>query len=342
MQPIIFKLRAPRDDVTTNINFNFNKLPKDKYSESPAAIDIDQGKVNIPITVSRKEITVTRLDSLIKNKNFTRGLDGNVLFAFEISNRGYKDPLFVDSLQLTFTGQYDTTRLTDLALGNMLDWIKVINYEQSKIDLIKPQLIDPKVYAEYVLAEDGTSNPINVGFDSEAELPPDSSEIMLVIVKFTANAVTRSFKTVLSGINAYDEDPEFPVAIVDEEGRILGENNYFTSSAYNVISNDPEEAFANYPNPFGQPPYESTKIRFYLQQPSDVTLRIYTLLGELVRSKWDRNLIGLDSGSYDGYVQWDGRNDRGVRVLNGVYLCTIEIKSNNSTERYITKIAYIK
>jgi len=43
-------------------------------------------------------------------------------------------------------------------------------------------------------------------------------------------------------------------------------------------------------------------------------------------------------------VQWDGKNDRGYVVLNGVYLCTVEIKPQNGQprQRYITKIAYIK
>ena len=47
---------------------------------------------------------------------------------------------------------------------------------------------------------------------------------------------------------------------------------------------------------------------------------------------------------YDDMVRWDGKNDRGNTVLNGVYLCTIEIKPTDGgpVARYITKIAYIK
>ena len=42
------------------------------------------------------------------------------------------------------------------------------------------------------------------------------------------------------------------------------------------------------------------------------------------------------------YVEWDGKNDMGDVVLNGVYLCAIEIKDSSGSNQYMTKIAYIK
>ena len=82
---------------------------------------------------------------------------------------------------------------------------------------------------------------------------------------------------------------------------------------------------------------EKSKIRFLLLENSDVTLRIFSLAGELVRSRWNRNLSNLD-GSSSGtfyYYTWDGTNDNGDRVLNGVYLCVIQIKgaSGKSSSR---------
>jgi flagellar hook assembly protein FlgD len=108
-----------------------------------------------------------------------------------------------------------------------------------------------------------------------------------------------------------------------------------------VISNDPQKTFGNFPNPFGRPPYESTQIRFLLQSTSsDVKLEIFSLAGELVKSNWNQNLSGLPKGLF--YIKWDGKNDRGYKVLNGVYLCTIEIRGASETKRFMTKIAYIK
>ncbi len=78
-----------------------------------------------------------------------------------------------------------------------------------------------------------------------------------------------------------------------------------------------------------------------LEENSDVDIRIFTLNGELV---WSKKLVGLHRGFYDRLVKWDGKNDKGQRVLNGVYLGAIDIKPLNggAAKRYITKIAYIK
>ena len=130
--------------------------------------------------------------------------------------------------------------------------------------------------------------------------------------------------------------------MVDEKGQDITENPIEIGRDFSVVSNDPSEAFVTYPNPFGQAPYESAKIRFLLQARSNVRILIFTLQGELVRSHWNFNLNGLPPALYDGNVVWDGKNDQGERVLNGVYLCAIEIDSAGKTQRYITKIAYIK
>ncbi len=112
------------------------------------------------------------------------------------------------------------------------------------------------------------------------------------------------------------------------------------SGRLTVIPDDPKETFRNYPNPFGRD-YDETTIIFYLEHDSEVNLRIFTLTGALVRSWQFEN---MQAGLIDGQVKWDGRNDRGVTVLNGVYLCQIVITPKNgaSGQTYMTKIAYIK
>ncbi|MCK5033842.1 MAG: hypothetical protein KAS18_09420, partial [Calditrichia bacterium] len=214
-----FIVRAPREDITTNINLNFNHLPKDKNSSDVLVVDVDSGTVNIPITVNEKEIIVSKIDSLVENTNFTRGQEGNVLFAFEISNEGYLDSLFMNGLELTFRAHDDTSKLTELAVVNMLQSIQIINYEQYKTILGKTTTGEPKIYADYQFDNQQPTNPLKIDFNDTAMLSPDSVEQILVITKFRSNAATRSFRTVLSSINAYDDNPDFMVAIVDEEGR---------------------------------------------------------------------------------------------------------------------------
>ncbi len=167
----------------------------------------------------------------------------------------------------------------------------------------------------------------------------DSTDIqdVLVLVKFNSNSIIRSFRTRLSDVIAYDYGSNSPVTMTGKDEPQL------ISPVFSTSTNDPKEGFFNYPNPFGQPPHETTKIVFYLNTTTsaDVTVRIFTLMGELVKSKWYKNLNNLARGTYD-FLEWDGRNDRGYKVLNGVYLGIIEIKSDGIVQKYVTKIAYIK
>lgn len=67
----------------------------------------------------------------------------------------------------------------------------------------------------------------------------------------------------------------------------------------------------NYPNPFNP----STTIPVSVPVQSDVTLKIYSLLGEEVRTL---HAGVLQPGRY--WFTWDGRSDRGATVATGVYL----------------------
>jgi YVTN family beta-propeller protein len=76
----------------------------------------------------------------------------------------------------------------------------------------------------------------------------------------------------------------------------------------------------NYPNPFNS----STHIPFSLlrEDLSDVSLRVYNLLGQVVRQLV---IPPLEDGR--GMVTWDGRDDAGKLVASGLYLCRLEVGS---------------
>jgi len=67
----------------------------------------------------------------------------------------------------------------------------------------------------------------------------------------------------------------------------------------------------NYPNPFNP----STTISYRLADQRDVTLTVFNILGQVVKS-----LVHdvQPSGSYT--VRWDGTNDRGTPVSSGMYI----------------------
>lgn len=94
-----------------------------------------------------------------------------------------------------------------------------------------------------------------------------------------------------------------------------------------VDQNDEETAIPktyslsqNYPNPFNS----TTLIRYQLSaisgQQTAVTLKIYNILGQEVRTLVDKRQKG---GSYE--VVWDGKDRWGTSVSSGIYFCLLKV-----------------
>ena len=66
----------------------------------------------------------------------------------------------------------------------------------------------------------------------------------------------------------------------------------------------------NYPNPFNP----HTRIAYSLPEPADVTISIYDVNGHLVR-----HLVSGQKAAGVHFAKWDGRNDKGNKVVSGVY-----------------------
>ncbi len=74
-----------------------------------------------------------------------------------------------------------------------------------------------------------------------------------------------------------------------------------------------------FPNPFS--PEEGTEILVQgLSEASDVQLQVFTLAGRRVRN------LSAQSGAGTAQIRWDGRDDAGATVANGVYLLRAEVR----------------
>jgi len=102
------------------------------------------------------------------------------------------------------------------------------------------------------------------------------------------------------------------------------------------------QLYQNYPNPFNG----GTKIRFDIPGKCRTKLVIYNLLGQTVTTLIDNT---FEAGRFE--VAWEGLDDRGNRVANGVYFARLQIEpiasetgENNSPRVYqaVKKLAYMK
>jgi len=82
----------------------------------------------------------------------------------------------------------------------------------------------------------------------------------------------------------------------------------------------------NYPNPFSG----ETEIPYRLNEQSDVTVRIYNILGQEVRTFQ----AGVQRAGVYG-IRWDGRDTRGMRVSPGVYFYQLQAGDEMQVRRML-------
>jgi flagellar hook assembly protein FlgD len=78
-----------------------------------------------------------------------------------------------------------------------------------------------------------------------------------------------------------------------------------------------------YPNPFNP----QTSIRFGLKEAANVSLKIYDVRGQLVKTLHDNK--NLPAGKYQ--ENWNGVNNDGTRVRSGIYFLKL-VTSNGYSE----------
>ncbi|HPT72668.1 MAG TPA: C25 family cysteine peptidase [Candidatus Cloacimonadota bacterium] len=82
----------------------------------------------------------------------------------------------------------------------------------------------------------------------------------------------------------------------------------------------------NYPNPFNP----ETRISFSLKQKADVSLKIYNVKGQLVRT-----LVNASYPAGASEITWNGTDERGNVVPSGVYMYRLETGKNVLTKKMI-------
>lgn len=86
------------------------------------------------------------------------------------------------------------------------------------------------------------------------------------------------------------------------------------------------ELSQNYPNPFNP----TTTIEYQLPKSSEVSLKIYNLIGQKVRNLIDEKQI---AGEYS--IIWDGKDDIGQQVASGIYMYKIHTQDFVKTKKMI-------
>lgn len=90
-----------------------------------------------------------------------------------------------------------------------------------------------------------------------------------------------------------------------------------------IITPDDYRLEQNYPNPFNP----ATTLRYYLPVASRITIRVYDVLGQEVRTLVNNE----ERPSGEWTVTWDGRDSRGVPSVSGTYFTTMTFGNYSKT-----------
>jgi hypothetical protein len=82
----------------------------------------------------------------------------------------------------------------------------------------------------------------------------------------------------------------------------------------------------NFPNPFNP----TTTIKFDMKEKGPVTLKVYNVAGQLVRTLVDDV---RDAAAYS--IAWDGRNNIGSDVASGIYFYKMETNGFSETRKMV-------
>jgi len=86
------------------------------------------------------------------------------------------------------------------------------------------------------------------------------------------------------------------------------------------------ELYQNFPNPFNN----QTIIKFNLRRPAEVTLTIYNILGQKVKTLMKGR---LNAGAQT--VSWDGKDDKGNDLSSGIYFYQLRAGKASQTKRLL-------
>jgi hypothetical protein len=110
-------------------------------------------------------------------------------------------------------------------------------------------------------------------------------------------------------------------------------NRIYHRDDFQVVSELRLLRVMNYPNPF----YGQTDFTFELTQPAKVTIKVYTVAGRLI-AVLDEDWLSAGFNA----VRWDGRDQEGDALANGVYIYKVMVSNGSEHAEEISKLIVMR
>jgi len=308
--PARWEIVSPSESTPIqNISALISAVPADENTNADAFVSI--GRRDLAVFAEAKHMIAQELPLVEAPAQIAHGQSSISLMALRISNPeeiGQGSKIALRALSLYVTAE-DDVRLNNPS--SVLSGIKLVRYSSPGTVLGSASV--------------SSANPIRIELSPQADtLSPGESDTLLVMIDVSGSPAGAGVALEIEDGGAFEV---VDVASGQQIGVITPDNESFSR-----VLSAPSRWFNrvhNYPNPF-KAGLESTRISYFLDRDSRVTVRIYTLDGKPVLSK---TFSDQDPQGRQGLreIIWDGKNGEGDLVLNGVYICKLEASGVSAT-----------
>jgi predicted secreted protein len=208
----------------------------------------------------------------------------------------------------------------DVSLANvqaLMGYQFAVNYETDKFEFVGAAPAD-----QDLLASTGGETPLfHTWADKAGEVTVANAVINGSSVNGGGDIVRLTFKV----LREFEDNARFEIA-----NGLIADPNQLSNSAVVAglleIQSTPTEfaLLQNFPNPFNP----ETTIQYNLSESADVTLHIYNVFGQVVRT-----LVSERQAAGRYRVQWSGMDDRSVPVSSGIYFYEIRAGKNKDVRK---------
>jgi hypothetical protein len=178
----------------------------------------------------------------------------------------------------------------------------VLNYDADKFEFV-----DAVPAENDLLKSTGGETPLFSNWPEGGQVTIANAIINGTAVSGNGDIVTLTFKV----LREFEDNARFEIAqgVVFDPNQLS--NPAVTLGALSVESTPTEFALnQNFPNPFNP----ETTIKYQLAESAPVQLRIYNIVGQVVRT-----LVSEQQAAGRYQIRWNGTDDRGMAVSSGIY-----------------------
>ncbi len=311
-----WNLVAPAASIIANLILRVTEIPIDLNTGMPAQVIVEEVSILITVELSTAELVVSGMS--LPSPLVVEG-ETQDIFRLDLRNETV-NPLNIISVRTILLHATDK-------FGNTISPTLVLDPEQSGF------------YSNGSKVASGSieSGRLKMTFDKYTLVPDERDSLIfrttfndpISIDAFNLSIDSRDIRAIFS------DGPR-----INQSVPVVGEfeSSFRIGANFVVVQPSIGNSLTIRNNPFN-PDEGPAEIAYVLTRDTKIEMKIYTATGnEVFEKTYPAGSNGGMAG--DNYIEWDGCNDDGQKVLNGVYI--VVINPSGSDDTYKLKIAVMK